>query len=213
MATYTLFAALVWVLLGSVTAAAQTLQLFERTTGMTEVEAQIGDVIEVEVQANLGRFAAAGLSLYLSIPYCFEVIDTNPDNEADLRPFRLGPLFEGATEAGNALLSAEELQGMQNDAQMLTYSLVVGPGQDRARSGKGVVARFKLLCVKTADTSQVRITSNPILETRLVLADGWTEQRFTAVKGLAITVQDERTVVEPDFSWGTIKAYATLRAD
>ena len=57
------------------------------------------------------------------------------------------------------------------------------------------------------------ITSDPILETRLVLADGWTEQRFTTVKGLAITVQDEPTLVKPDLSWGDIKANITTRAD
>ena len=102
--------------------------MLERATGATQVEAQIGEVVEVEVRANLGRFVASGLALYVSISYCFEVVDTNPENGTEVRPFQLGSLFAGATEAGNALLSDEQMQGMQNKAQMLSYSLVVRPG-------------------------------------------------------------------------------------
>ena len=212
MATYRLLNALICIVLSSAGAWSQTLQLFESNTGAAEVEAQIGDVIEIEVMANLGRFAASGVALYVSVPHAFQIVDTHPDDANDMRPFHQGALFAGATEAGNVLLSAEETQGMENDKYMLSYAAVVGPGEDRARTGQGVVACFKVLCLEATEQAPIGITSNPILETRLVLADGWTEQRFTVVKGLDISVQDQDTSVEPDQSWGRIKADFT-RAD
>ena len=172
MATYPLFCALACLLVCGTAARAQTLLLCQRDTGVTEVEAEIGDVVDIEVHANLGRFAASGVSLYISIPRAFDIVDTRPDSEANLHPFQQGPLFAGAAEADNALLSADQIKGLQSDTHMLSYIIVVGAGKDRARSGHGVIARFQLLCTRAIDQSPIKIASNPIRETRLVLADG-----------------------------------------
>ena len=43
----------------------QTLTLSERTTGATSVTAEVGDEIEITVRADLGRFSATGVSLYI----------------------------------------------------------------------------------------------------------------------------------------------------
>lgn len=97
------------------------------------------------------------------------------------------------------------IRSLVGDQQILTYSIVLGPGPDRARTGTGVVAMFALRCLQPVRHSTIAIHSSPVLETRLVLADGATERRFVMMQGIEIAVGDP-TLVEGQASWGAIKA-------
>ena len=185
---------------------AQTLYLNEKSTGTTEVKAETGAIIEIEVLADLGRFSASGISFFISIPHGpFQVIDNGLEEMPGVQPFQQGPMFEGGMEAGNDLISAESMPSLFQDRQILEYSTVLGPGGDRGRQGTGVVAAFKLLCINPVANSEILINSSPIHETRLVLADGQTERRFRGVQGLMITAEPPSTLVEFD-TWGQIKS-------
>jgi len=192
-------------LLNGVPGAAQTLYLEESATGRTQIEAGVGDVVEVEVRADLGRFFASGISLYIALPRGpFAVVHQGKSPLAGVRPFAPGPLFEGAMEVGNSLAHNNGATGLLPGQQMLSYAAIMGPGAHRGQTGSGVVARFALRCVRPVSRARIAIQSSPIHETRLVLADGFSERRFRVVGGLEITV-NEPTLVEEN-TWGAIKA-------
>lgn len=185
---------------------AQTLQLGERATGANRVEVGIGDTVEIEVRADLGRFSAAGVSVFIRVPEGpFSVVDHGAAGQEGVQPFLPGPLFAGAMEAGNGLSAEDQVPDMFAGEQVLSYSVVLGPGPDRERRGVGVVARFALRCAEPAAESQVGIYSSPVYETRLVLADGQSERRFAGVAGMTITSRPV-TLVEQASTWGSIKA-------
>lgn len=182
--------------------AAQILYLEESQTGENAVEADVGDIVEVEVWADLGRYSAAGIALYVRVPRGpFEVIDSGKKEE--ICPFIPGNLFQQAVEAGNTLASGAQIPNVPDDQQLLSYAIILGPGTQRGKTGSGVVARFLLRCLRPVDQAQIALHSNPIHETRLVLDDGFTEQYFSAMQGLDITV-DHFTAVTPN-TWGTVK--------
>ena len=185
---------------------AQTLQLGERASGASQVEAGIGDTVQIEVRADLGRFAAAGMSVFICVPEGpFRVVDHGPEGQDGVQPFLPGPLFSGGMEAGNEMAAEGQVPEMLAGEQVLSYCVVLGPGPDRERRGAGVVARFALQCTEPADESRVVIYSSPVYETRLVLADGQTERRFAGVEGMTITARPV-TLVEQGSTWGAIKA-------
>jgi len=192
-------------LLNCVPGAAQTLYLEESATGQAHIEAGVGDIVEVEVRADLGRFFASGISLHIVLPRGpFAVISQGKSPLTDVRPFAPGALFEGAMEVGNSLAHNNGATGLLSGQQMLAYAAIMGPGTHRGQTGSGVVARFALRCVRPVSRARIDIQSNPIHETRLVLADGFSERRFSGVRGLEITV-NEPTLVEEN-TWGAIKA-------
>lgn len=187
-------------------ATAQTLRLAEQGTGATDVKASVADTLAIEVRADLDRSEASGLSFFVTVPDGpFEVVDRTRDISSEIQPFSLGPLFEGAVEAANSVSHGADIGGRVADQQILSYSIVLGPGPDRARAGSGVVATFALRCRQPVPRTTIAIHSSPILETRLVLADGATERRFAAMQGIEITVGDP-TLLEHRESWGGIKA-------
>jgi hypothetical protein len=190
------------------TSTAQTLYLSEKATGATRVKAEVGDIIEIEVQADLGRFSATGVSFFINIPHgTFQVIDSSVEARPGIQPFVQGPLFEGGMEAGNALVAKEHMPNMLRDQQMLQYSIILGPGTDRGRRGSGVVALLKLRCNQPALHCEIGIASSPIHETRLVLDDGYTERRFLSMQGMEVTAETPSTLVKEKDTWGQIKAH------
>jgi hypothetical protein len=206
MLPYWLLSILGMALLGAVAPAfSQTLRLAPPGQDMAQVEAGVGEVVEVEVRADLGRFSASGISLHVRLPAGpFAVVDQG-NSPKGVHPFATGPLFAGALEAQNLLTPGQQAPGLSPDEQLLTYSLVLGPGGRRGRTGTGVVARFELLCLQPVAATTIAILSDPVYESFLVLADGRTEQHFRAVQGLEIHVVPLTLVREGD-SWGSVKA-------
>ena len=195
---------LVWTCSGSW---AQTLHLGKKATGATWVEAEIGEIIEIEVLADLGRFSASGISFFISLPRGpLEVVDSGFEGRGGVQPFLQGPLFKGAMEASNTLVPEEKMPDLLKGRQMLTYDAVLGPGNGRGRNGTGVVARFRLHCVEAVAHAEILIDSSPIYETRLVLSDGQSERRFQVIQGMTITAESSNTLVEEMGTWGRIKA-------
>ena len=184
----------------------QTLSLSERATGATSVTAEVGEEVEIAVFADLGRFSATGVSLYIRLPSSpFTVVDAGPDNRPGIQPFRAGPLFDGGMEAENDLVPEEALPSLLDGEQMLIYSVVLGPGKDRGRQGSGMVATFTVRFDTAVDALEIAVESTPVHETRLVLEDGRSERRFTAMGGMSVTSQVS-TVVDAPASWATIKS-------
>jgi len=183
---------------------AQVLYLEEIESGENEVEVAVGDIIEVEVHADLGRFAASGITFFIDMPCApFQVVDLGKDEK--IRPFASETLFDGSIEADNELVYGNTSPEMPDSQQMLSYAAILGPGARRGRTGSGAVARFVLLCIEPVEDAQIAIRSTPIHETRLVLEDGFTERYFSAIQGLEITVA-KATAVAPAETWGALKA-------
>jgi hypothetical protein len=170
--------------------------------------AQVGDTLAVDVVADLGGLSASGAALFIGIPDdIFKVINSGASQTQELRPFRQGPFFHGAVEFSNDLTPREEVPDFVGDLQLLSYAALFGPGQDRGRSGAGVVATFHLLCVRPVAAAPVHIAHNPVHETRLVLADGHGERFFRSVQGLEIAVEPAPSRKEgSDQTWGRLKA-------
>ena len=154
--------------------------------------------------ADLGRFSATGVSLYIRLPAgALTVIDHRPGDQ--IQPFCAGSLFDGGMEAENELVSEDMLPSLLQDEQMLVYTVVLGPGDDRGRRGAGLVATFALRVDKPVENLVIAVESSPIHETRLVLEDGRSERRFTAMGRMSVTSLAS-TVVEAPASWASIKA-------
>lgn len=184
----------------------QVLRLAEHGTGLLEVRAEPGDTVHVDVSADLGRFAATGLTLFVRVPTDgFEVVGA--DDGAG--PFLAGGLFDGAVVVRNQVLPPHETAGMDPDWQLLEYTALLGPGNERRRSGSGLVACFRLRCLDTA-SRQVQLYHSPVHESRLVLADGRTELPLLSSPPLLIRV-DPPTAIRPA-SWAAVKVLApTIR--
>ena len=201
-----LFLGLLFSLASGVSASrAQTLHLvaMDTDTDVTPIEAALGDTIGVKIEANLGRHTASGLSFYVRLPTApFEVIDQG-DDEEELRPFTMGPLFDSAVEVTNCILPREATSGVSAGQRLLHYTAVLGPSADRSRTGSGLVASFQIVCTATVSEARIEVFSNPVHESRLVLADGHSERRFYPDEGLIVTV-DVATATESQ-TWGIVK--------
>lgn len=183
---------------------AQTLQLRERGTNSQNVSVQVGQIITIEIVAELSGVEAAGMSVFVTVPDdAFQVVDqrpTTPDNEGQpgIQPFIAGPLFAGAGEQANELIPESESIASSFEGQQLEYGVVVGGGGNRVRTGAGVVATFQLVCVQPIDFGQIQVNDNAVLETRLVLSDGISEKRFITVQGMQISVRGLELFDIPD---------------
>jgi len=183
---------------------AQTLQLRERGTNSQNVSVQVGQIITIEIVAELSGVEAAGMSVFVTVPDgAFQVVDQRPTTTDDagqpgIQPFIAGPLFAGAGEQANELIPESESIASSFEGQQLEYGVVVGGGGNRVRTGAGVVATFELVCVQPIDFGQIQVNDNAVLETRLVLSDGISEKRFITVQGMQISVRGLELFDIPD---------------
>lgn len=197
-----LFVSLIWIAPES---AAQTLSLHEAATNVDIIAAQVGDTITIEIIADLGKKSASGIAFFITIPEGpFQVVDQGFPGQVGIQPFLPGPLFEGATQRANNLLSETDNVATLLPGLQLEYAVVTGTEVNRSRTGAGVVATFSLWCINPVVISKIVIDDNPVRETRLVLPDGISEQRFRTIQGIEITVQNTATVLN-DKTWGKIK--------
>ena len=194
------------VLYFAVPACGQRIGLLESGSGEVAISAELGDTLSIDVWADLARFTASGLSLYLHLPSdAFEVIDALGTREDGIQPFVGGDLFDDAVEIRNAVVSADEAMEISAAGQLLQYAALLGPGSNRSRTGSGLVASFKLRCAGLVAQSKLGIHNNPLHETLLVLADGRSERPFYADSHIEISI-DPTTVVALGASWGIVKS-------
>ncbi len=170
----------------------QIARLRQRGSTSGQLTVSVGDRVDIEVFADLQGVASAGVSLFISVPAnAFQVVDQVPGelgSQVGVQPFVQGPLFSGATPGPNLLLPESDPAASSFPGQQLEYSMVLGAGSNRTRTGAGVVATFTLLCVKPIENGDITIDDSPVRETRLVLSDGVSERRFRTVQGLTITI-------------------------
>ena len=198
-----IYGLLMYLLAPSPSALAQTLGLFEQGTQRTVIEAVVGDTLEIEAQVQLGRFAVSGLVVFMSLEAVpFEILDRNPSDRTAIQPFALGGLFSGGVLMRNAVVMRSPLG--ERGRQWLEYAVLLGPSQGRGQTGNGSIATFTLRCQAPVHEGRLHIDVNPVRETRLLLADGFSERSFTAVQGLRITVKPPPTAVQGT-SWSQIK--------
>lgn len=182
-----LFPFLLLLLIGN-EAQAQSMRL--RAQGFTgdRLILRVGQLVTVEVFADLQGVEASGFSLFVSLPDGpFQVVDEDTFR-VGTQPFVAGPLFTGAAVSRNILYSENESPANVLPGLQMQYSAVIGAGSDRRRGGSGVVGTFRLRCVKPVLNGNVLIDDNPVLETFLTLSDGVTVERFRTVQGIEITV-------------------------
>ncbi|MEE3233059.1 MAG: FlgD immunoglobulin-like domain containing protein [Candidatus Latescibacterota bacterium] len=183
---------------------AQSIQLRERNTGSRDISVRVGDVVTVDIYADLSSYKASGVSVFITIPdSVFQVIDQRPtvgvnEGQPGVQPFIPGPLFAGAGEQINDLIPETETMASTFVGQQMNYAVVVGGAGDRARNGTGLIGSFQLACVLPVDYGQLNINDNALLETRLVLFDGISEQRFLTVQGMTISVSGLELFDVPD---------------
>ena len=181
---------------------AQSVQLSERNSGRRTVNARIGATIEIAVNARWGRFSASGVSLYVGLPHgAFEVVHSGSQNTEDVTPFRPGRLFEDAAIVANRVMASNP--GLPDNLDVIQYVAVTGPGENRARTGSGTLATFKLRCTGAISEGKINVFSNPVFESRLVSATDNSERPFFIGESLNINV-GRVTAVEHS-SWALIK--------
>ena len=160
--------------------------------------ARVGQTITLEIFADLSGVTASGFSLYLTIPNGpFQVVDAN-ESAVGTQPFVPGPLFEGAGENRNILYSEDESPANVLEGLQLQYAAVFGQGQSRQRTGSGILATFKLRCIKPILSGRLSVDNNPVLETFLTLSDGLTTVPFNTIQGVEVTVTGISLVDIPD---------------
>ena len=191
---------------------AQTLRLQAPGSSGEPLRARVGDIVEIEVWAELDSLATSGMAFYLSVPQdIFEVVDARPRQAQGVQPFVHGPLFAGAAQISSQVSSypAPVSEGRQS----LAYATVFGASQSRSVQGAGVVASFQLVCHQPLASGEIAIEDDPVRQTRLVLPDSATERRFVSLKGLNISVEDLANISVEDGptavgkkAWGQVKA-------
>jgi hypothetical protein len=206
--------------------AQESIRLREAGTNSDRTEVEVGEMITVEVFADLGDTGTSGLTLFITVPAeHFLVIDQIPvdvsevkDNSdsdetpqpgAGTQPFKVGDLFVGK-EQRNTLHSPGEVIGVLEGGRVLEYQLLVGVGEDRSRTGSGVVGTFQLIAIKAVENTAISILDNPGQETRVVLPEGG-ERRFkTEPQGMEVDVLDIQSAVEAT-TWAAVKSFAGNR--
>lgn len=189
-------------------AQSQSLTITATTSDSTHIDVNIGEVIDIEILADLSGYAASGISLYVRLPAGSLAIVDQGDHLGDgIRPWLPGALFAGAVETENCLAAGRDA-GFAHDQQLLAYSLILGPGKNRNRSGKGVVGRFQFISIEPIDHGRIEIFSNPVYDSFLVLDAGMTERHFRGVQNLEVS-SFWSTLVPTRDSWGTIKTRHT----
>ena len=188
--------------------AAQTVQLSERNSGSRTVSARIGETIEIAVDAQFGRFSASGFSLYIGLPHgAFEVVHREVlQSTVDVTPFKPGQLFENAAVIANQVMPS--IPGLPHNLEIIQFAAVSGPGENRARTGSGTLATFKLRCAGAISEGKINVFSNPVFESRLVSATDNSERPFLIGENFIVEV-DRVTAVEQNSSWALIKKALT----
>ena len=184
---------------------AQTLQLRTAGSGTDPIAAQVGDIVNLEVFADLGNVKSAGIAVYIGVPDGFQIVDLGNRLQEGTQPFAPGPLFDGALVAANQLLPEDVAPAAAMAGQQLDYGVIYGPGANRTVSGSGVVATFSLLCIKAAQKAVISIEDNPVRETKLVLTDGISEKRFLTVQGMDIAGEHATGTAAAPATWGLVK--------
>ena len=186
-------------------AGAQVLHLAARATEDMEIKAELGDTLDIEVRADLGRYAAAGLVFFVQFPVePFDIIARGGLDENGVRPFVIGPLFDEAIEVANCVLPYSSSSVLPEGLRLMHFAAIMGPGDSRSKTGSGVVATFSVRCTQVTPATRIGLYSSPINETGMVLADGRTERPLYRDVDLEIAVSLS-TAVEPT-PWGQIKA-------
>ncbi|MEW6752665.1 MAG: FlgD immunoglobulin-like domain containing protein [Candidatus Latescibacterota bacterium] len=167
----------------------QVLRLRQQGTNSNRVSVGVGELVTIEVFADLQGVQSAGVSVFISVPSdVFQVVDQAPSADG-VQPFRIGDLFfPGAAETANLLLPETAPGADALPGQQLEYGAVLAGGSNRIRTGPGVIATFTLICARPIDNGQITVDDNAVRETKLVLSDGISEQRFRTVQGMEITV-------------------------
>ncbi|MFH1566888.1 MAG: hypothetical protein ABIL09_02740 [Gemmatimonadota bacterium] len=179
-------------------ALAQTARLVEAGTGSARARARPGDVLTVEVRADLGSVAASGVSVFISFPEAlFQVVDALPA-AAGIQPFVPGDLFAGGVQLANLALPPEEVLEPFRGLRLLDYAVVLGGGADRSRTGSGAIAAFQLRCLAEAPEVSLHIDVNPVRNSVLVLPGHAEEQPFVAALPLVVTVKGIDLLDIPD---------------
>jgi len=185
-------------------ARSQALRLVQHGTGSAVIEALVGDTLHLDLVADLGSMSVAGLSLYVRVPRDgFEIVDLATAAQTSVRPFLPGDLMLGAVEIRNAVLQDEP--GQPVDDCLLSFAALVGPSSDRTLSGVGTIAGIRLQCRSPVSSARISLHSNPIHESRIVLADGRSEIPLPPSPGVDVDVVAQ-TSISPGPSWGQLKA-------
>ena len=191
--------------LAAIASEAQTVCLRQAGTGNSQVEASVGDVIEIEIIVDVQEVPSAGIAAFVSVEGSgLAVVDKGLPGQVGTQPFSPGPLFEGAVVPTNVLVPENDPVAAVIPGQQLDYTTVLGIGSDGMRTGQGVVATFSLLCVSPTEGGRVVVDDNPIRETRLIGADRVSEMRFATVWGMEITILDAGTGIDAR-TWGELK--------
>jgi hypothetical protein len=204
--TWNLLFAVLFLGIWSTETAAQSVQLSERNSGSRAVNARIGETIEIAVDAQLGRFSASGVSLYIGLPHgAFEVVHSGFQDARGVVPFRPGYLFADAAIVANQVLPANP--GLPHNLDIIQYVAVTGPGKNRGRTGSGILATFELRCTGAISGGKINVFSNPVFESRLVSATDNSERPFFIGENLIVDV-GRVTAVEQS-TWALIKSALT----
>ena len=180
----------------------QSLIVESTISDYTHIDVGLGEIVEIEIRADLSGHAATGLSFYVKLPAGpFAIIDQGGHAMEGVRPWLPGSLFAGAMETENCLVIGREA-GLNQ--QLLAYSLILGPGKSRSRSGKSVVGRFQFMSKEPIDNARIEVFSNPVHDSFLVLEDGLTERRFRGLQDLEVSAF-RPTLVHTRDSRGAIK--------
>ena len=127
-------------------------------------------------------------------------------------PFSQGELLSGGSEFINDLLTQGQALGRPAGMDLLAYTVVVGPGVVRGRSGWGELARLVLKPLRSG-TASIYFSQSPIYATKVVLADGQEERFFQRTRGIDIHVKRQTQVDDPsrEHRWGATKIQAAHR--
>ena len=186
----------------------QSLSIEATTSDSTHIDVDIGEVVDIEILADLSGYSASGFSIYVSMPAgSFAIVDQGGHAKDGVRPWLPGSLFAGAVETENCL-AIGRTAGLAHDQQLLAYSLILGPGKTRSRSGKGVIGRFQFISTKPIDNGRIEVFSNPVHDSFLVLDGGQGEQHFRGMQNLEVSAFWS-TLVQTRDSWATIKTRHT----
>jgi hypothetical protein len=164
---------------------------------MLQIDASPGDTLEIDLSADLGRYRATGITVYVQVPVDgFHVVGV----DLAAGPFVPGDLFSDALVVRNGAVP-EELNP-SSEYRLLEFTTLFGPDRVRGRTGSGSIACFRLVCERPS-VGSIRLHHSPIHESRIVLDDGRSEMPLFIAPPVLIDV-DLDTAVQ-GLSWGLIK--------
>ena len=179
-------------------AAGQDLKLVQAGTGLDRITVRLGEVITVDVVAELGVVAASGAAVFISFPDGpFQIVDSLPD-VVGVQPFVRGEFFSGGQVVDNLAVPRSDVREQLAGRRLLDYSIVIRASADRGRSGSGVVTSFSLRCIQEVASIRLTIDDNVLRETRLVLPDSILPVPFRRLSPADVTVKGIDLLDIPD---------------